>query len=162
MLLGGLALLSLASACISIEGDDDDASTPTPLCTPPPANQAHVTVQVTDAAAFEAHPISMRLVLLGGALSCTSSMVPASGTLDISDDAFGPLGGMTLELVLSSDGDAAHSAGDLTRAFTLGVDGTDTPEGPCSVNFDWDLSFSATDDTPSAVTWGLGLACPGD
>lgn len=162
MLLGVLALASLASACVSIEGDDDEASTATPQCTLPPANQAHVTVHVTDAAAFEGHPVSMRLVLAGDALSCTSAMVPAIGAFEISDDAFGPLGGFSIELVLSSDDDPAHSAGDLTRLFEDGVDGTITQESPCSVNFDWDLSFSAIDDTASAVTWELGLACPGE
>lgn len=163
MLLGGLALASLASACISFEGDDDEATTGTPYCTPPPGQQAHVTMHVTDAAAFDGHPVSMRLLLpIGYGLLCTSSMVPASGTFDISGDAGGVLGGMTLELVLSSDGNPAYSAGDLTRTFTLGVDGTETSEGPCSVNFDWDLAFSATDDTAGAVTWELGLACPGE
>lgn len=161
-LLTGVALLSLISACISIEGDDDDATSPTPQCTLPPANDTHVTLQLTDAEAFEGNPVSMRLARDGGGITCTSSMVPAGGALELSRDAFGPMGGLTAELVLSSDTDPAHSAGDLTRLFEVGVDGTLTYESPCSVPVDWDLTFSATEDAPSAITWELGTACPGD
>lgn len=157
-----LVLVAIPGCLWTVGADDDDdvASSPTPVCTPPSANDIDVLLHVTDAEAFEGNAIALRLVLDDTVMTCTTALVPASGALDLVDEVLGVVGGLTAELVLSSDASAVHGAGDDTRTFTLDVDGTVTSEGPCSVEEEWTLSFDADTDGNSAVTWPLGEACP--
>lgn len=163
-----LALLALVSAagCITFSdaedaGDDDDAaSSPTPICTAPPAIDLDVTLQIQDAEAFDGNIAGARLVLADTVMSCTSALIPASGILDLTLQAFGPIGNIRAELVLSSDASIVHGSGDLTRSFQMGVDGSVFQDDECQPPTDWIVDFSATSDTAGSVTWPLGEGCP--
>src|SRR5688500_7969344 len=112
--------ISVATSCVAWEDDD---ATPTAQCTPPTANDVDVTLSVTGAEAFAGNPASARFVLGTQVLSCTSTMVPAGGSFELLLDGFGPMGGATVELVLSSDANPAHTGGDLTQTFLIDQDG---------------------------------------
>lgn len=161
-LLLALGAVSIATGCISWSepSEDDGAGSPTPMCTPPTANDVDVSLLVADADAFAGRPALARFVSGTQVFSCTSAMVPAGGDFEITLGGFGP-GGATVELVLSSDGDSAHTSGDFTQGFLLDVDGTVTPDAPCSVHETWDLAFSVTGASSEAVTWSTGIGCPG-
>ena len=158
-----LALLALAvvSGCVEFSDPEEVDASPTPQCTPPTANDVDISLLVADATAYATHPAAARFVVGTQVLSCTTAMVPADGNLEILLGGFGPVGGARVELVLSVDTSGAHSAGDLTQSFLIGVDGTLTPDGPCSVHETWDLAFSTTGAVSETIAWELGAACPG-
>lgn len=164
-LLLALVGFALATGCIEWsdpEGEGDAVPTsPTPQCTPPTAYDVDVSLIVADATAYSGKPATARFFLPTQVLSCTSAMVPADGNFEIFLDGSGPMGGARVELVLSSDADPAHTAGDLTQSFLIGADGTLTADSPCSPHEEWDLAFSTAGATSEAVTWELGVACPG-
>ena len=153
------AVACLAAACFEID-EVDEATSPTPQCTPPTANDVDVTLAVTDADAFVGRPVLARFVAPTQVLSCTSSLVPAGGEFELMLSGGGVIGNAFLEVVLSSDGEPAHGGGDLTQSFSLYADGTLTEDYPCSVHVEWDLTFSA-ESPAEAVTWELGASCPG-
>lgn len=158
-LLLALVTVSIATGCVSWSDDDDES--PTPQCTPPTASNVDVSLLVADAIAFADHPVAARFVLGTQVLSCTSAMVPSGGDFELQLGGGGPIGNAAVELILSSDADPAHSAGDLTQRFLMNEDGTVTPDAPCSVHETWDLAFSVSGAVSESVTWELGMSCPG-
>lgn len=159
-LLLALVTVSVATGCVTWSDPSGDES-PTPQCTPPTANDVDLSLLVADAISFADHPATARFVVGTTILSCTSAMVPNDGNFEILLGGFGPIGGAFVELVLSSDADPAHAAGDLTQKFLMDEDGTVTPDAPCSVHETWDLAFSVSGAVSEAVTWELGMSCPG-
>lgn len=153
---------SLAVGCVTFSDAGDDDGSPTPECTPPPTNSVDISLLLADAIAYGDKPLGARFEVAGTVLACTTAMVPVSGDIEILLDVFGPVGGGTLELVLSSDDNPAHGSGDFARRFVIGVDGTVTEDAPCSVHQTWDLAFSMAGASSESVTWEVGLACPGN
>jgi len=154
----------LLIAALAVAGAACTGTSPSgPPCTPPPAHAVTTFLEVSNATAAAGRMSVARLfgeVRSIGVLGCSSALIPASGTIDYSGGAFGPVGTLTIELIINSA--ASPTFGPLSRhySFVMGSAGTITGGG-CSVDLQWTVPVDYPTAAQSPVTWTPGSGCPG-
>lgn len=117
-------------------------------------------LDVTNAAAYAGRMAAVRQINQNG-IYCTTALVPAGGSFQLSGSAFGPGDAIHLEMILNSEAGSswAYGPGDLHFAFHQSTDGTVSPDSPCALEYDWTIPFDPATTPESPITWQYGAAC---